>query len=82
MLSLVINQRTDLAAFSADNENVTTLERATLDQHGRNSAAALVQLRFNHNGFGSTVRVRFEFHHFGLQRELFKQGIKAGFLER
>ena len=49
----VVEHRTHAAVGRADHEGVAHVERAALDQHGRDGAATLVQVRFD----GDTARV-------------------------
>ena len=60
LLALVVDQRAHAAALGADHESVAPLERAARDEHGRNRAAALVELRLDHRRVGRTVGVGLE----------------------
>ena len=44
-----------------------------LHQHGRDRAAALVELRFDDQALGQRVDRRLQFQHFGLQQHLLEQ---------
>ena len=52
----------------AGDEHVADPERAALDQHGRERAAALVELGLDHRAFGGAVGVGLELEDFGLER--------------
>ena len=77
LLALIVDQRADLAALRADHECIAALQRATIDENGSDRAAALVELGFDHRGFGITIRTGFEFKQLGLQGDLFEQSVKA-----
>ena len=81
LLALIVDQRADFARFPADNKDVAAFQCAAFDKHSGNSAAALIQLRLDNDGFGCTIRIGTQFHQFGLQRQLFEQGIKAGLFQ-
>src|SRR5215216_6774216 len=58
--SRVGDERADAAPFGAGHDDVADMERAALDQHGRDRAAAAVELRLDHGAFGRTVGIGFE----------------------
>ena len=82
LLALVIDQRTHLAAFRADDERVADLERTATHQHGGDSATALVELRLDHIAFGGAIGVGGQFHQLGLEQDLLDQLVQPGLLER
>ena len=57
LCALVVDQRADLAALGADDEDVADLERAARDEHGRDRAAALVELGLDHSAFGGAIGI-------------------------
>ena len=50
--ALVVDQRADAAPFGAGDDDVADMQRAALDQHGRDRAAAAVELGLDHGAFG------------------------------
>ena len=79
---MVVDQRADLAARGAGDEHVADAQRAALDEHGRERAAALVELGFDHRAFGGAVGVGLEFEDFGLELDRFEQLVEVGLLGR
>ena len=61
---MVVDQRTDLAARWAGNEDVADAQRAALDEYGREGSATLVELGFDHGAFGGAIGVRLELQDF------------------
>ena len=57
-VAVLVEHRADAAEGLAADDRVADLERAALDEHGGNRAAALVQVRLNGNALGLLVRVR------------------------
>ena len=55
-----------------------TLQRAALDQHGRDRTAAAIELGFDHGAFGRTFRIGLEVEQFGLQRDHLEQLVEIG----
>jgi len=49
------------------------MQRAFLDQHGGDRAAATVELRFNDSAAGRAIRIGLELHHVGLQQDHLEQ---------
>ena len=82
LAAVVVDQRADLAAGRARDEHVADAERAALDQHGRERAAALVELGFDHRAFGGAVGIGLEFEHLGLQLDRLEQLVEVGLLGR
>ena len=56
LAAMVVDHRPDLARRRADHDHVADLQRAALDQHGRERAAALVELCLDHGAFGRRGR--------------------------
>ena len=77
LLALVVDQRTDLAALGADDEDVADLERAAIDEDRRDRAAALVELGLDHGAFGRAIGVGAQFEQFGLELDLLDQRRRA-----
>ena len=67
LLALIVDDRTDAAALRADHERIATFQSAARDQHGRDRAAALVELRLDHGGVRVTIRIGCQFKQFGLE---------------
>jgi hypothetical protein len=59
-----------------------TLERAAGDEHGRDRAAALVELGLDHRGLGVAVGVGLELEQLGLEVDRLEQLVEIGLLER
>src|SRR3546814_17989923 len=81
MLALVVDHRANLAAFSANHEDIADVERAAVDQNGRHGATALVELGLNDRTFGGAVWIGLHFHDLGLKHDFVDPGIKADLLE-
>ena len=56
-LPALVDQRAHPAPFAAGDENVADLQRAALDQHGGDRAAAAFELGFEHDAFGGAVGI-------------------------
>src|SRR3546814_13712274 len=82
MLALVVDHRANLAAFSANHEDIADVERAAVDQNGRHGATALVALGLNDRTFGGAVWIGLHFHDLGLKPDFVDQGLNADLLER
>ena len=48
------DERAHAAPFGAGDDDVAAMQRAALHQHGRDRAAAAVELRLDHGAFGRT----------------------------
>ena len=59
-----------------------TLSVPRLDEHGRERAAALVELGLDHRAFGGAVGIGLQLEQFGLEQDLLDQLVEAGLLER
>ena len=78
----VIHQRAHAAPFGTGHNEIADLERAALHQHGRNRAAAAVELGFDHGAFGRTARIGLEIENFSLQPDGFEQLVEIHLLGR
>ena len=58
------------------------MQRAALHQHGRDRAAAAIELRLDHGAFGGTLRIGLEVENFGLQRDGLEQLVEIDLLGR
>ena len=77
-VALVVDQRADPAHLGAGDDDVADPQRAALHQHGRNRAAAAIELGFDHGAFGRTFGIGLEVEQFGLQRDHFQQPVEIG----
>src|SRR5690606_9530537 len=66
LLTLIVDQRAHAAPFRTGDDDVATLQRAALHEHGRDRAAALVELGLDDDAFGRTIRIGLEIEKFGL----------------
>ena len=55
ILALIGDQRADAAHFGAGDDDVADTQRAALHQHGRDRAAAAIELGFDHGAFGRAL---------------------------
>ena len=76
------DERAHAAPFGAGDDDLAAAQRAALDQHGRDRAAAAVELRLDHGAFGGPLRVGLEVEDFGLQRDSFEQLVEVELLGR
>ena len=76
-LAVLVEHRADAAEARAGQHDVAALERAALHQHGRDRAAALVELRFDDEALGHRVLGRLQLEHLGLQQHLLEQRVDA-----
>ena len=72
-LGIFVNQRADAAVVRAHDKRVAHFHRAFLHEYGGHYAAFIVAFAFQNNAHARAVRVGFEFHHFGLQRNHFQK---------
>jgi len=56
------------------------VERAALDQHGRDRAAAAVELGLDHGALGGATFVGLEIQNLGLQPDHFEQAVDVSLL--
>ena len=82
LLALVVGHRADLAALAANHEDVADPQRAAVHEHGRDRAAALVELGLDHGALGGAIGIGLQFEQFGLQLDLLDQLVESGLLER
>src|SRR6059036_1644700 len=68
LLAARVDQRADSARVCADDDRVSLLQGAVLDQHGRDGASPAVQPALDDHAPGCTVRVGFELQDLGLER--------------
>ena len=68
--------------IGAGDEDVADPQRAALDQHGGERAAALVELGLDHRAFGGAVGIGLQLEDFGLERDRLEQFVEVGLLER
>ena len=61
----------------AGDEGVADPERPTVDEHGRNGAAAFVEVGFDDDTFGRTFAGRLQVQDLGLQQDGFQQFVDA-----
>ena len=79
-LAAIVLQQAHAAPFGAGDDDVADLQRAALDQHGRDRAAAAVELGLDHRAFGGAVGIGFEVEQFGLQQDGFFELVEIGAL--
>ena len=77
-LALAVLQRPDAAVGVADDDDVADLERAGLDEEGRDGAAALVQLRLHDRADGRALGVGLELLDVGDDEDRVQQVVDAG----
>ena len=71
------DQRADAAPFGAGDDDVAGAQGAALDEHGRDRAAAAVELGLDHRALGDAVGVGLEVEHLGLQRDRLEQRVET-----
>ena len=79
-LAAIVLQQAHAAPFRAGHDDVADMQRAALDQHGGDRAAALVELGLDHRAFGGAVGIGLEVENFGLQQDGFFQLVEIGAL--
>src|SRR5688572_30298783 len=77
LLSALVEQRAHAAELLARDHGVADLERAALDQHGRDRAAAALDARFQHDADCGSILHRLQFQHLGLQQDRLEQLVDA-----
>ena len=75
--ALVVDHRADAAGRRARNDAVARVQRAVLDEDGRDRALALIQLRLDDRAARHLVGVRLQFAHFGDEIDGFEQVLDA-----
>jgi hypothetical protein len=58
------------------------MQRAALDQHGGDRAAAALELRLDDAAFGGAVGIGLEVEDLGLQQDRLLELVETGFLDR
>ena len=82
VLAAIVDQRAHPAPLAAGDKDVADSQRAALDQHRRDRAAAALELGLEHDAFGRTVRVGLEIEQLGLQQDRFFELVEVGLLQR
>ena len=82
LLAAIVDQRAHAAPFGAGDDDVADTQRAALDEHGRDRAAAAVELRLDHDAFGRAVRIGLQVEDFRLQQDRLEQLVEIGLLGR
>src|SRR5207302_1761832 len=80
-IAAIVDQTAHAAPYGTGHQNVTDLERALLNQHGRHRAAARIELGFDHDAIGSAVGVGLELQHLGLQEDCLLELVEIGLLD-
>ena len=78
--ALVVDQGAHAAPLRTGDDDVADRQRAALDQHGRDRAAAAVEPRLDDRAFRRAVGIGLEVEHFGLQRDGFEQLVEIDLL--
>ena len=78
VLAAVVDQRPHAAPLAAADDDVADLERAALDQHGRDHAAAAVELGLDHRALRRAVGVGAQLEDLGLQLDHLDQLVEVG----
>ena len=76
-LSLVVYHGADVADGGAGDNDIAVVQRAVLDEHGHNGAAAPVEARLYDGALGGAVRVGLELEDFGQDDQVLKQVVYA-----
>ena len=76
-LAVVVVQRLDLAPGVAGDDGVADVQRAALDEHRGDGAAADVEPRLDDDAAGGRVRVRLQLEHVGLQQQHLEQLVEV-----
>ena len=77
LAALVVVHRAHAAPVGAGDERVADLERAAVDEHGDDGAAAGVELGLDHDAGGVDVRVRLELLDLGQQQDRLEQVVEV-----
>ena len=78
LLPVLVEHRADLRPRGAGDDGVAHVERATLDEHARHRAAALVQVRLEHDPASAADRVALELLQIGHQQDRVEQVVQVG----
>ena len=77
LLAAIVDQATHAAPLRAGDEDVADLQRAALDQHGRDRAAARIELGLDHDAVGGAVGIGLEVEQLGLQQDRFLELVEV-----
>ena len=78
LFAAFVEQGADATEAGAGDDEVALLQRAALDQDGRDRAATLVQLGLDDHAFGRAFRIGLEVHDLGLQQDGLDQAVQVG----
>ena len=78
----IVDQRTDTADDRSGDERIADVQGSVLDQHGRDRAAALVELRLEDRAGGMPLRIRLELADVAHQQHHLEQKIEVLLLLR
>ena len=78
----VVEQRPDAAPSTAGNDDVADFDRAALNEQRADRATTALELGFDDEAVGETVRVGLEIEQFGLEGDRLEQLVEVGALER
>ena len=78
LAALVVVQRAHAAPVGAGDERVADLQRAAVDEHGHDRAAARVELGLDHHAGRLDVRVGLELLDLGQQQDRLQQVVEVG----
>ena len=82
MLATIVDQSPHAAPFGAGDDDVADVQRAALDQHGRDRATAAIELRFHDDAFRGAVGIGLEVEHLGLQDDRLEELVEVQALQR
>ncbi len=74
---MIVDQRTHATPFGAGDKDVADVERAALDQHGRDRATAAVERRLDHDALGGALGIGLEIEDLGLQHDRLLQLVET-----
>src|SRR5947207_3031825 len=74
----LVEHRAHAAELRARDDGIAHAQRAALDQHGRDRAAALLDAGLNNDAARKSSARRFQFQYFGLQQDGIEQLVDAG----
>ena len=78
LLTVLVEQRADLAPRATGDDRVADAERAPLDERGDDRAPTLVEVRLQHQGTRRRLRVRRELLDLGDEQDRLEQLVDAG----
>ena len=79
---MIVDQRAHPAPFAAGDKNVADAQRAALDEHGGDRAAAALDLGLEDDAFGRAVRIGFQIEQLGLQQDRLFEAVEIGLFQR